>query len=92
MTLVSDVIQALHEVYDPESGQNVVDLGLVYGVTDLDGDICIQMTMTRDNCPMTAYIVGMAEAVVRQMVIGVRSVSIELVWSPRWTPAMTAQH
>jgi metal-sulfur cluster biosynthetic enzyme len=32
-TTVEDVMEAMHDVVDPELGINVVDLGLVSGVT-----------------------------------------------------------
>lgn len=49
-----DVIEALHDVVDPELGINVVDLGLVYGVqVDLDNIATLDMTLTSAACPLT---------------------------------------
>ena len=47
-----DVLEALHEVYDPEIPVNIVDLGLVYGVEVDDGDVDIRMTLTFAGCGM----------------------------------------
>ena len=38
-----DVTEAMKDVIDPELGINVVDLGLVYGVTVEDGNAVIDM-------------------------------------------------
>jgi len=43
----ADVEEALREVVDPELGINVVDLGLVYGLTiDQNNQAIIDMTLT----------------------------------------------
>ena len=46
---VAAVEEALRDVIDPELGINVVDLGLLYGVTiEPDGTIVLDMTLTTD--------------------------------------------
>ena len=49
---VADVEEALRDVVDPELGINVVDLGLVYGVTvDPANHAIVDMTLTSAACP-----------------------------------------
>ncbi len=79
---------ALRRVIDPELGINVVDLGLVYGVRAEDGDVGVVMTMTTPACPLGETLTEQAEAAIRQTVLGVRSVTVDLVWEPPWRPAM----
>ena len=44
---VADVEEAMRDVVDPELGINVVDLGLVYGITVYgDNNSFIDMTLT----------------------------------------------
>ena len=44
---VADVEEAMRDVVDPELGINVVDLGLVYGITvDPQSNAVIDMTLT----------------------------------------------
>ena len=51
------MLEALRDVVDPELGVNVVDLGLVYGVTlGGDGMATIDMTLTSAACPLTDVI------------------------------------
>lgn len=47
-------LEGLYEVYDPEIGLNVVDLGLIYGINFNDSRKIIQtiMTLTSQFCPM----------------------------------------
>ena len=54
---VADVEEALRDVVDPELGINVVDLGLVYGITvDGQNHAVIDMTLTSAACPLTDVI------------------------------------
>ena len=54
---VADVEEAMRDVVDPELGINVVDLGLVYGITiDAQANAVIDMTLTSAACPLTDVI------------------------------------
>src|SRR5712691_1302895 len=44
---------ALAEINDPEMPVNLVDLGLIYGVTVEDGRACVRLTFTAMGCPAT---------------------------------------
>jgi len=78
--------KALRAVKDPELGLNIMDIGLVYdaAVSD-DGDVRVKMTLTSPGCPSGAEIMQDARTVLGEL-DGVRSVDIELVWEPYWTP------
>lgn len=82
------IYEALHRVYDPELGVNVMDLGLVYGVDVLpDGFITIRMTLTTPGCPMHESLgEGVGQAV--GGIPGVTGGEVELVWDPPWEPSM----
>jgi metal-sulfur cluster biosynthetic enzyme len=81
---VDDVFEAMHDVVDPELGINVVDLGLVYGVT-LDGDhkAIVDMTLTSAACPLTDVIEDQAAAALEGLTNGL---TINWVWMPPWGP------
>jgi metal-sulfur cluster biosynthetic enzyme len=76
---------ALRQVVDPELGINIVDLGLIYGVTIRGGEVAIRMTLTTRGCPLHAVLSQAVERAVRR-VPGVTAVHVEMVWEPRWTP------
>ena len=79
-----DVTEAMKDVVDPELGINVVDLGLVYGVTvEEDQSAVIDMTLTSAACPLTDVI----EDQTRQALEGlVNDFRINWVWMPPWGP------
>ena len=81
------IMQALEEVYDPEVGVNIVDLGLVYNVTvDESGTAEIEMTLTVPQCPMADQIVDDVKKAAAG-VSNVKNAVVRLVWEPKWTPA-----
>ena len=84
VTSEDDVFEAMRDVVDPELGINVVDLGLVYGVTvDQDNTAIIDMTLTSAACPLTDVI----EDQTRAALDGVVSEHvINWVWMPPWGP------
>jgi metal-sulfur cluster biosynthetic enzyme len=81
------IYEALHDVYDPELGVNVVDLGLIYEIdVNEDGHVTITMTLTTPGCPMHEAI-GEGVGVVLQDIPEVTSGEIHLVWDPPWEPS-----
>ena len=80
------VREALRSVDDPEAGMNIVDLGLVYGVTVDDAGVQVDLTMTTAACPMTEMIVEQARAAIEGIAPAGTPVDIQLVWDPPWTP------
>ncbi len=81
------VLEALHEVIDPELGYNIVDLGLIYELEVEAGVIKITMTMTTPGCPAQDYIMsGVYER--STGLPGVSDVQINLVWLPAWSPRL----
>ena len=49
------------------------------------GDVHVQMTLTSPGCPAGAEIIGDVKNVVGALE-DVKSVDVELVWEPYWTP------
>ena len=81
---VADVEEAMRDVVDPELGINVVDLGLVYGVSiDGEGHAIIDMTLTSAACPLTDVIEDQTAAALDDVVASHR---INWVWMPPWGP------
>jgi metal-sulfur cluster biosynthetic enzyme len=80
----ADVLEALRDVVDPELGVNVVDLGLVYGVSvDADKVATVDMTLTSAACPLTDVIEDQTQAALDGLVADFR---INWVWLPPWGP------
>ncbi len=79
---VEDVTEAMKDVVDPELGVNVVDLGLVYGVTvNDDNSATIDMTLTSAACPLTDVIEDQTMSALEGLVT---SAAINWVWMPPW--------
>jgi metal-sulfur cluster biosynthetic enzyme len=87
-----DLWTALHDVPDPETGLDIVDLGLVYEAKfDPETAIArIVATFTSPACPAGELI---ADGIVRRLsaVPGVSDVELEITFEPRWTPARISE-
>ena len=80
----ADIEEAMRDVVDPELGINVVDLGLVYGITiDQNNTAIIDMTLTSAACPLTDVIEDQAATALDGITNGQR---INWVWMPPWGP------
>jgi len=83
----SAALAGLYDVFDPEIGLNVVDLGLIYRIdfNEETKKIIVTMTLTTQFCPMGESIT----ADVHQSVSNAYKdyhVSIDLVFDPAWSP------
>jgi metal-sulfur cluster biosynthetic enzyme len=76
---------ALRKVKDPDLNLNIVDLGLVYDVRLVGTDVEVDMSLTSPGCPSGPEIMGDAERILKGLA-GVGSVTINLVWTPFWSP------
>ena len=75
----------LRRVKDPELNLNIVDLGLIYDVNVEGSDVRIDMSLTSPGCPSGPEIMGEAEQQLKS-IPGVGGVTVNLIWSPPWTP------
>ena len=84
-----EVEEAMKDVVDPELMVNVVDLGLLYGVTvDEEANVTLDMTLTSPTCPLTDRI----EYDTKYALDGLaNSVTINWVWLPPWTLEMITE-
>jgi metal-sulfur cluster biosynthetic enzyme len=78
------VTRALREVFDPELGMSIVELGLVYGIDVRGGAVTVTMTLTAPGCPLHDVMPEwVKEAVLR--VPGVKHVDVTITFDPPWT-------
>jgi probable FeS assembly SUF system protein SufT len=90
--LESMVWEQLKTCFDPEIPVNIVDLGLVYGMTVAprhEGGhvVDVKMTLTAQGCGMGASIAYDAKQKISALP-GVAEANVELVWDPPWNPQM----
>ena len=84
------VTDALRNVYDPELGINIVDLGLVYAVEIREGTVHIEYTLTTMGCPIGPLIEQQMEQLLAT-VEGVKGFEAEMVLRPPWSPEMMSE-
>lgn len=80
-----EMLDALKDVFDPELGYNIVDLGLIYEVEIDGGKVMVTMTLTTPGCPASEMIQGGVRQRLEDME-GVDDIDINLVWEPPWSP------
>lgn len=89
-TLTAGVKQALAGVIDPELGENLVDLGLIYAIKVEDGVAEVEMTTTTRGCPATVFLKEAVQAAALS-VAGIHSAEVKLTYEPKWSPAMMSE-
>ena len=86
----AQVYEVLRECFDPEIPVNIVDLGLVYGVTMTGNVANVMMTLTAPGCSMGAMIKQDIEEKLLGLP-GLEDAVVEIVWDPPWTPHMMSE-
>jgi len=85
--ITDDLIAQFKTVFDPEIPVDIYELGLIYKVDiDDDGNVDVEMTLTAPGCPVAGEMPTWVEVAARK-VPGVKSVRVDLVFDPPWTPA-----
>lgn len=80
-----ELIDALKQVIDPELMVNIVDLGLVYDISQEEGTVHVEMTLTSPACPAGPQIIQQSKMALEQLG-DVNAAEIKLVMSPPWSP------
>lgn len=85
MVSKTEVMKKIEDVIDPELGVNIVDLGLIYGVEIKGKNVLVKMTFTTPACPLGGYLIQNVKDKVGE-IEGIKTVEVEMVWDPPWTP------
>ncbi len=90
---VEGVFEAIRKnVYDPEIGLNIVDLGLVYDVKVTDDKIVdVEMTLTSPGCPVGPQIIRGVQTYVHNTYPDLDAINVHIVWTPMWGPERMTQ-
>jgi metal-sulfur cluster biosynthetic enzyme len=80
-----DVTEALRQVFDPELGLDIVELGLLYDVEIVAGEVKVFYSLTSIGCPAGPLIHQQILEALRE-IPGIEKAVLELVWDPPWTP------
>lgn len=80
------VIEKLRFCLDPELGINIVDLGLIYGISIEGPKVTVLLTLTTPGCPLDSYFVKDITDKLKSLK-GVADVSVELTFEPVWSPS-----
>ena len=79
------VYSQLKKCMDPEIPVNIVDLGLIYGVTvNEKNHVEITMTMTTKGCPLHNTLVSDVKRNLEK-IDGIGDINVDIVWDPPWT-------
>jgi len=90
-TTYDDVRETMrNEVYDPELGLNIVDLGLVYDIDVADRKADITMTLTTPGCPIGPELLTNIRRALSRFE-DIEEVDVKLVFSPPWHPSMMSE-
>ncbi len=77
------MLDALSSVIDPELGCDVVNLGLIYGLSLTANIATVTMTLTTMGCPISDVLEQMIDNALTELP-EVAAVNIDLVWEPAW--------
>ncbi|HTO14222.1 MAG TPA: iron-sulfur cluster assembly protein [Edaphocola sp.] len=85
------VIEVLHNVFDPELPVNIYDLGLIYKIEIKDDNsVEILMTLTAPACPVAGDIVFDVQKKIQE-IEGVKDVNVQLTFDPQWNMSMMTE-
>ena len=92
MTTSEDMVREAirNQVYDPELGLNIVDLGLIYDITVADNKADITFTLTSPGCPVGPELMTNIRRAL-SVFDDIDEVDLHMVFSPPWHPSMMSE-
>ena len=85
--LVDLAREALKQVFDPEAGVNIVDMGLIYDIAAEEGGVRVVMTFTSEGCPAASQLLIAVEEAIANLP-GAPMPNVLVTFDPPWTPEM----
>lgn len=85
------VYHVLQSVEDPEIHQNIVGLGLIYGVelNEALDKVGVKMTLTTPYCPYGPQLIQETKMCLLALP-GIKEATVDIVWEPTWDPKTMA--
>jgi len=84
VTVEERLVEAFKNIYDPEIGINIYDLGLIYNIEPTDNKGCdVTMTLTSAFCPVADALVDEVRCATNKYYEGI--VNINLTFEPQWS-------
>lgn len=77
--------QALRGVCDPETGRDLIAMGMIYEASISGTSAHVTMTTTTRGCPLTEMLRMGVEAALLA-IPGINAAEVALTWDPPWTP------
>lgn len=87
--LISLLWDEVKNVYDPDVGFSIVDLGLVYEIWVDNGKAYVLMTLTSLGCPAGPYLEHQVKEACKK-VPGITDVEVQFTFDPPWDPRVMA--
>jgi len=78
---------ALRNVFDPETGFNIVDMGLLYGLEIENNAVIITLTYSSPACPLGEVIQQDIRTQINEF-FGVTNIQLRIIFDPQWKPEM----
>ena len=90
---IDNVYKQLSTVIDPETGLDLVSMGLFYKVEIRAKQVYIKMTLTSPGCPLIEVLDDMIRAslIVFEELASGKGINIELTFDPPWMPDMMSE-
>jgi metal-sulfur cluster biosynthetic enzyme len=88
-----NIYEQLKTVIDPETGIDLVGMGLFYDVRVVESKVRIKMTLTSPGCPLVDLFLDQIReslSVFAGLNTG-RDVDIEITFDPPWVPDMMSE-
>jgi len=88
-----NIYKQLKTVIDPETGIDLVGMGLFYDVRADEGKVFIKMTLTSPGCPLVDLFLDQIRESLG-VFVGLdtkRDVEIEITFDPPWVPDMISE-